>query len=144
MQIRSRRFDKLYDFARRYASVCRSPLVDKDDAVQEMMVAVVKVRWRNWKYAKAVMRHHYINLINKEKVRVKYVEFVGEYPQVVVKFREGRAWLQEILAQVGKEETLLVLKLHEGFTIKEIAKQEGRALKTIYRKLEKIESNVKI
>jgi len=83
--LRENKLTELYKFAVKYARSFRSAYVEADDLAQEMMLAVMKVKWKSDAYATTVMRNRFYDLMKRAKVeREHHVPF--DAPEVQSKY----------------------------------------------------------
>ena len=70
--IREKKLIELYAFACKYARSFRNTFVEVDDLAHEMMLAVMKARWKDDAYATRVMRNRFYDLARRGKIERGY------------------------------------------------------------------------
>lgn len=141
MSVKDKLLLELYEWALRYALVKKNNLVEVEDAVQEMVLAVVNLKWRNMKYAKQVMRNRLTDLFNHNlKSKSVYLEDEGD-TQVLSIFsdEDGRMNAKDMVlylkSRLSLRKNIVIDRMLEGHTVKEIVKKEGISRMSIHRYL---------
>lgn len=146
---REKKLIELYKFAVKYARSFRNTFVEVDDLAHEMMLAVLKARWRDEAYATRVMRNRFLDLARRGKLEREFaVPF--ESAEVQNGFTsEDRRWdarlTLDLLANLLPALQARILKQFiQGRSTEEIRKRERISTKTVYRCMGRIKEELTI
>lgn len=119
MEMREKKLIELYAFAVRYARAYRNQFVEVDDLAHEMMLAVLKTRWRGGAYATRIMRNRFLDLARRGKLeRVHSVPF--ESPEVQNKFVSDLAQIEagievsHLMEQLPRKQASVLIRFMQG------------------------------
>lgn len=144
MGLEEKKLIELYRFAIAYAKVCRTYLIEVDDAVQEMMIVALKLSDKPEKYIRQSMRNRYLNLLRRGKLVARYHvsgldNLVSEpYEDPVLK-REAKNLLEQLFKIISKDQTVRLKKIGLGFTEEEM----GVSRMTVWRTLKRARETLK-
>ena len=137
MKLPERTWVELYEFAIKYARVCRSHCAEVDEAVNEMMIEVLKAKeWKSPEYAKRMMRNRMMDIFRHDSAVHRWERPLDE--GVEVYRQESDRWdvkimVDELLASVPKKQARTYRHIMTGRTINEITAREGINRSTVHR-----------
>jgi RNA polymerase sigma factor (sigma-70 family) len=133
---RERKLIELYEFAIRYARSFHSAFIEADDLAQEMMLAVMKTRWKSDAYATTVMKNRFLDLARRGKLeRGYYAPFDSPEVQRVCSndYTYVNLTIEGALKALPKRQSQILKHVLQGRSTCEIRRCERVSAKTVYR-----------
>lgn len=131
----------LYEWALKYARGCRPNLLEIEDVMQEMIIAVLGKRWKSAEYAKQAMRNKLIDLVRRGELGRKLFISLDEHEIEKPVFDEDIWEARDLVCRLMEKSEGLQAKVLDhlliGRTIEEIALLEKLSLRTVYRYIQK-------
>ena len=143
--VKDKIWTQVYEWALRYARVCRNNLAAVEDLAHEMALVVMQAKWRNMEYAKQAMRNKLVDIIRHEKMMRTHHPYLEDIDPESVYINEengfeDRDLIRFIFEKSDQRSRHILRHLYEGRDVQEIIKIEKLSKRTIYRSIQSYRS----
>jgi DNA-directed RNA polymerase specialized sigma24 family protein len=148
MNLPEKNWRELYIFAIKYARVCRSYCVEVDEAVNEMMLVVLRMQeWKSEEYAKQMMRNRIMDIFRHETAVHKWERPLEEGVEMCRE--ESDKWdakimVDDLMKRVSASHARTLKCLLNGRTINETAGIERMTRRTVHRRIAEARELLKV
>ena len=145
--MREKKLVELYAFAIRYAHSFRNTFVEVDDLAHEMMLAVMKARWKDDAYATVIMRNRFYDLARRGKLEREFsVPFDSPETQRAYSLDtiDANLIVDAMLKVLPKRQSRILNYILQGRSTHEIKRRERVSAKTVYRCMNKARESLAV